>query len=54
VHAADNLTWGQKRFIFTAAMLSQAPEHVVKAASALPSQEEWRKKRKKDLKKKNQ
>lgn len=45
--AVDNLTWGQKRFIITAAMLSQHPEHVARAASALPSQEEWRKKRKK-------
>lgn len=38
--AVDNLTWGQKRFIITAAMLSQHPERVARAASALPSQEE--------------
>lgn len=38
--AVDNLTWGQKRCVITAAMLSQHLEHVAKAASALPSQEE--------------
>lgn len=44
VCAVDNLTWGQKRYIITAAMLSQQLKHVAKAASVLPSQEKWKKK----------